>query len=202
MRRFGLIYIVVLLGVSLVYYLGLPHQTVFLKERRWVGDENAILVRLGTQIPLIYDVESESLKVEVSTRAGTEIAARSKVLPIATKEELLDYLSKFKAALRNSTSHPEPTESLFESIEEKFTEEKTQYTAAFTTTNLTLIEKELVRVSPFLPPLVTNRGERKVIAHALFLYEDGGWTLKMMAEEREDGSWVVPEKALSRYIGL
>jgi len=189
-RIFFLICIIVLIGAMGIWYATLPSQSEFLKDKRWMSDQQNLKRKIEDEAITVLYVYREEGKREY---VRGEITTSSEHLNV---DHFHDVLERFEEAL------PETVDpSFIEYIGEGFTERGDRYSAALTRAEFRLIEEEFESISPYVPPIVSERSERNVTVYALSLFEDvTRWDAYIMAEDRGEEGWVVTEDMAERFI--
>ncbi|HEC88311.1 MAG TPA: hypothetical protein ENI52_03230 [Thermoplasmata archaeon] len=194
MRKYGIIYIAIVLISSGMYYATLPHQDTYIRENRWTSDETSVVLKLEHEIPVIFNEETDTHRIRISKKKEADIQSNTVATPIGKKEQFIEYLEKFQSSTNN-----EEVEDYLNSLIESFYEDETQYTAVFTVTHFIVEIAEIQRLIEGMEPLVLSEKEEEKTVYALFTYKNNRWTLKLMAED-VNGMWLINEKMLDRYV--
>ena len=186
-KTFFLISSGILMLAGLSWYLHLPSQVEFLKEKRWVNDETAINRAIEMGLPSIYAIESEiwdrkAKVIEIDT------------IPIDDEDEFKWYLTKFARAA------PKASSNYFESVENSWGIDETRHTVAVSTAKLKITEAQVEKVGPFQPPIIISQKVNNVKICLLSMFEgkEARWQIKCSAEDRGD-TWVTTPQMIEKY---
>jgi len=186
-KTFFLISSGILVLAGLAWYLHLPSQAEFLKERRWANDEAAINRTIEMGLLSIYALESESWSIKAK---ATEI----NTIAIDNEDEFKLYLAKFAQAT------PKANSSYFQSVENSWATDETRHTVAISTARLNITEAQVERVGAFLPPIILSQKVTNVKVYLLSMFagKETRWQIKCLAEHRGD-MWVTTPEMMEKY---
>jgi hypothetical protein len=192
-KHVGIIYVVIVLVFSGIYYFSLSPQSIYLRENRWINDETTVVLKLESEIPLMFVEESETERVEIPQTRESDIQSNTDTTPISDKEEFVEIIERFKA-----TVSTREVENYLDSLVQDFFESEEQYTAALSTTHFFIEVQQIQRLVMGMEPLIISKVEEEKTVYTLFMRKNNRWELSAMGEDI-NGAWVMSEKMIERY---
>lgn len=199
-RKAGLTFAVLVILVSGGYYATLSSQDTFLRENRWVSDSSALVLVLENEVNAIFTYEDAEIREKLPN--DYKVANNITSEPLATTEDLLVQIERFKDAVPLDTLTQEEVDAYFGEVESLYVYDELQYNAAVSTISLRLQIDHLQKLGPNIPAIVVSTEVVERTMYVLSVTEKGTWKAKMFIEDLGTDGLEAPVEALSRYLDI